>query len=926
MEKGRNCFRFIFLIFTGLIAISADAAALKGKVTDENSEPLIGATVTIPSAGITVATDIDGNYEIPGLRNGSYVVEASYVFYKTQSTTINIEGLTTMDFVMQAESQTLKEVVVTAQARRDSEGTIVNLQKNSLVVQSGVSAQQITRTQDSDASEVIKRVPGISLIDERFVMVRGLSQRYNNVWLNNSAVPSSEADSRAYSFDMIPSSQLDNMIIIKSPSPEYPADFSGGFVMINTKDIPMKNFFKVSLGGSINDNTHFQDFQYSLGSSTDFLGFDNGFRSLDGGISGVLKNIAGDGVNLQGNGFNNDWRIRNKKPVADVSFNAELNRRWISEEGRTFALLGSLNYGNSYRTILNMENSLFGAYDVANDRPVYLRNSRDNQYNHYAKVGAMLNLTYLSADGNHRYEFKNIFNQIGRDRYTSRVGINAQSNNEQSAEYYYMSRTTYNGQFTGRHQFTDNRKFDWSVGYAYANNCMPDRRRYVINDALEKGKLGLTSINDIEREFTRLNEHTASVNVNYRDTYTIGQIEPELRVGAYSDYRTRSYRARDFIYTYNAANNTLPSGFMYMDIPTELLVDGNYGADKLYMLENVRWTNNYDGNNWLMAGYIGINIPINKFNVYAGVRYEYNKMELISNTRNYEKSPRSLFYETNDFFPSMNATYRFTDKHQARMSYGRSINRPEFREVSPSVYYDFDLASNVQGNTGLESAYIDNVDLSYEFYPASGELVSVSLFYKHFKNPIEWTYTVNGGTSLTYSYENAESANTYGVELEIKKNLDFMGLDDFSINFNGALIKSMVVFPEDSKEKDRPMQGQSPYLINAGIFYQPRNLGLNVALLYNRIGKRIIGVGRSLGSGDNVVNIPDSYEMPRNTLDLSASKKFGDHFEVKLSLRNILSEDISYKQFEETEHGEVEEVTRQFDPGRNYSISVSYSF
>ena len=926
MEKGRNCFRFIFLIFTGLIAISADAAALKGKVTDENSEPLIGATVTIPSAGITVATDIDGNYEIPGLRNGSYVVEASYVFYKTQSTTINIEGLTTMDFVMQAESQTLKEVVVTAQARRDSEGTIVNLQKNSLVVQSGVSAQQITRTQDSDASEVIKRVPGISLIDERFVMVRGLSQRYNNVWLNNSAVPSSEADSRAYSFDMIPSSQLDNMIIIKSPSPEYPADFSGGFVMINTKDIPMKNFFKVSLGGSINDNTHFQDFQYSLGSSTDFLGFDNGFRSLDGGISGVLKNIAGDGVNLQGNGFNNDWRIRNKKPVADVSFNAELNRRWISEEGRTFALLGSLNYGNSYRTILNMENSLFGAYDVVNDRPVYLRNSRDNQYNHYAKVGAMLNLTYLSADGNHRYEFKNIFNQIGRDRYTSRVGINAQSNNEQSAEYYYMSRTTYNGQFTGRHQFTDNRKFDWSVGYAYANNCMPDRRRYVINDALEKGKLGLTSINDIEREFTRLNEHTASVNVNYRDTYTIGQIEPELRVGAYSDYRTRSYRARDFIYTYNAANNTLPSGFMYMDIPTELLVDGNYGADKLYMLENVRWTNNYDGNNWLMAGYIGINIPINKFNVYAGVRYEYNKMELISNTRNYEKSPRSLFYETNDFFPSMNATYRFTDKHQVRMSYGRSINRPEFREVSPSVYYDFDLASNVQGNTGLESAYIDNVDLSYEFYPASGELVSVSLFYKHFKNPIEWTYTVNGGTSLTYSYENAESANTYGVELEIKKNLDFMGLDDFSINFNGALIKSMVVFPEDSKEKDRPMQGQSPYLINAGIFYQPRNLGLNVALLYNRIGKRIIGVGRSLGSGDNVVNIPDSYEMPRNTLDLSASKKFGDHFEVKLSLRNILSEDISYKQFEETEHGEVEEVTRQFDPGRNYSISVSYSF
>ena len=249
MKKSRICFRFILLIFTGLVALTADAAALKGRVTDENNEPLIGATVTLPSAGITVATDVDGNYEIPGLRNGKYMVEASYVFYKTQSKEVDVEGLSTVDFMMESESQTLGEVVVTAQARRDSEGTIVNLQKNSLVVQSGVSAQQISRTQDSDASEVIKRVPGISLIEDRFVMVRGLSQRYNNVWLNNSAVPSSEADSRAYSFDMIPSSQLDNMIIIKSPSPEYPADFSGGFVMINTPRIfRLRTFSKFRLG------------------------------------------------------------------------------------------------------------------------------------------------------------------------------------------------------------------------------------------------------------------------------------------------------------------------------------------------------------------------------------------------------------------------------------------------------------------------------------------------------------------------------------------------------------------------------------------------------------------------------------------------------------------------------------------------------
>lgn len=926
MEKRFKCFRFLLLSLFVFAAISMQAAAIKGKVVDDTNEPLIGATISIASEGISVSTDFDGNYEIPGLRNGHYVIEVSYVFFATEVKEIDLSGMAVVDFAMKPESQTLSEVVVTGQARRDSEGTLVNLQKNSLVVQTGVSAQQIKKTQDSDASEVIKRVPGISLIDDRFVMVRGLSQRYNNVWLNNSAVPSSEADSRAYSFDMIPSSQLDNMIIVKSPAPEYPADFSGGFVLINTKDIPMENSFKISLGGSMNDQTHFQDFKYSRGSATDFLGFDNGFRSLDGGMTAQLKPIAGNGVDLLNNGFNNDWRVRNKKPVLDVSFNTELNRRWIQEEGQTIALLASLNYSNSYRTILNMENSLFGAYDVTANRPVYLRDSQDDQYNHYAKLGAMMNLTYLSSDGMNRFEFKNIFNQLGRDRYTYRVGVDAQTNNEESAEYYYMSRTTYNGQFTGRHQLNDIRSFDWSVGYAYANNCMPDRRRYIVNDAIEQGHLGLTSANDIEREFTRLNEHTASLNVNYKDKFEVGQIEPQLKVGAYGDYRTRSYRARDFIYTYNTSDNILPDGFRYMDIPNELLTEANYGADKLYMLENVRWTNNYDGNNWLMAGYVGVNIPVEKFNVYAGVRYEYNKMELISNTRNYEKSPRSMFYTTSDFFPSVNASYKFTEEHQARVSYGRSINRPEFREVSPSVYYDFDLASNVQGNTDLKAAYINNVDLSYEFYPAPGELMSVSLFYKNFKNPIEWTYTVNGGTSLTYSYENAEGADTYGIEVEIKKNLDFIGLDDFSVNFNGALIKSKVRFAEGSNERDRAMQGQSPYLINAGLFYQPKNLGLNVALLYNRIGKRIVGVGRSLGSGDNVVNIPDSYEMPRNTLDLSASKKLGEHFEVKLSLRNILAEDVSYKQFEETSSGKVEEVTRQFSPGRNYSLSVSYAF
>ena len=933
IEKLRGLLQCVFLrrtvavIVLASMVMMAQAAVIKGKVTDETGEPLVGATVRIENSTQATTTDIDGNYELPGLRNGQCTLIAEYVFYQPQRQVVELDRTAMVDFALNPETQQLGELVVSREVKRNTEGSIVGLQRNSLLVLSGVSAQQITRTQDSNASEVIKRIPGISIIDDKFVMVRGLSQRYNNVWVNRSAVPSSEADSRAFSFDIIPSSQLDNMIIVKSPAPEYPADFTGGFVLINTKDIPDNNSGKISISASMNDATHFSSFFHGKGSGTDFLGFDNGLRSLKGGINAPLKPIAGEGtVDLLGNGLNNDWHVRKSTPIADLGLSGELSRRFTTDDGRSLALLAAANYSYSHRAYTDMENSLFGAYDTRNDRSVYLRHSTDNQYNTYAKLGAMLNVTYISASGNSRMELKNIFNQLGRDRYTTRLGINSQSDNFESAEYYYLSRSTYNGQLTGRHTLDNNRSLDWSAGYAYANNYMPDRRRYTVNDVYEPGVMCLARLNDIEREFTKLDEHIASANVNYSDRYTLVNSNITLRAGAYSEYRSRSYYTRSFIYNRNPEGCTLPDDFQYLNIPDELLIDENYGADKLYMLETVRWTNNYRGKNFLAAGYVSANVAWQRLNVYAGVRFEHNRMELIRNSRDTQRSEYSTYYPGNDFFPSVNVSYDVAQQHKVRVSYGRSINRAEFREVAPSVFYDFDLASNVQGNYDLKSAYIDNVDFSYEFYPTPGELISLSVFYKNFKNPIEWTYTVNGGTDLTYSYINARGADNYGVELDVKKSLDFIGMPNFSINANCALIHSQVRFAPGAKEKDRAMQGQSPYIVNVGVFYRSNPLSLNAAVLYNRIGKRIVGVGRSMGSTENTVNIPDSYEMPRNSLDFNVSKELGKHFEVKLSARNILNENVLYKQFLDTEHGTVEEVTRRYRPGRNFSITAGYKF
>lgn len=932
------------IIVLGLLSAASMptwAQQIKGVVIDQKSkETLISAVVTVDGTNVKAITNIDGNFQIDGLdKEKKYTLYINYVGYKTQK----IDGVQAKDadqvIALQPDEQQLKEVTVTAVERRNTDAAMIQVAKNSPVIVSNVSAQEISRTQDTNAGEVIRRVPGVSLIDDKFVMVRGLSQRYNNVWVNGGAVPSSEADSRAFSFDIIPSSQIDNLTIVKSPTAEYPADYSGGFIIVNTKEIPAENSFNIAVGGNWNTSSAFQNFSYSKGSGTDFLGFDNGLRSLNGGIHAALnpqlnangKPVGDYATSLLGNGLNNDWLVKNRKPLGDLKLAASLNQRWMLG-GRTLGMLAALNYTNEYRTYENMENNLYGIYDAANDKPNYLRHSVDDQYNNNVRLGAMLNFTFLSKDGNHKYQLKNIFNQLATSRYTWRDGVSAQSNLERSAEYYYRSRTTYNGQLTGKHTFTSD-ALDWSIGYAYANRHLPDRRRYLIDDALESGVYALSTGNDISREWTQLDEHILSLGVNDKHHFKFGNFEPDLQVGAYGEYRSREYQTRNFIYNWNVSDNNMPSDFRHSDIPTLLSSEANMGYDKLYLLEEKQMRNNYRGHNTLGAGYLALSLPFGKLGIHAGVRFEHNDMELISNSRDYEKSESSRHYKTDDVFPSLNTTYKISDQHQVRLSYGRSINRPEFREVSSSVYYDFDLASNVQGNTELKNCYVDNLDLRYEWYPSRGELISLAVFYKHFDSPIEWTYTVAGGTDLIYSYKNAKSANNYGVELDIRKNLGFIGLKDFSWSFNGALIKSKVQFEKGAKEEDRPMQGQSPYLINTGIFYKNAPLKMDIALLYNRIGKRIIGVGRSEGStgDDSNSRVPHSYEMPRNTIDFSLAKKFGEHLELKLNVRDLLAEKIYYKQFADVTYSdgskkEVEEIARCYKPGRNIGLQAIYKF
>lgn len=911
------------------------AGDIKGKVTDAASgEPLAGVAVLVEGEEIYAITDTDGNFTLTGLVPGkAYNLQVSFLGCKTAY----IEAVKafngdpeTLDIRMEPDVEMLNDASVTGFKRSGTMISVIQGMKNSNLVVDGISSQEISRSQDSDAGQVIRRIPGISLIEDKFVMVRGLSQRYNNVWINGGAAPSSEADSRAFSFDVIPSSQLENLEIVKTPSPEYPADYSGGFISITTKDIPVKNSAEIMLGSGWNTSATFRDFFYGKRSGTDFLGFDGGMRNLDGGINTTFK-MHEKGVDLLGNGFDNDWRLRKSTPVGDIRASASFALRRDVSKG-TLGLTAAVNYNNSSRRFDNMANNLFGVYDTVKDRSNYLRHSTDDQYNNNVRAGALLNLSFLTLDGNTKLQVKNIFNQLGNSRYTWREGISAQSDQQHSAEYCYNSRTTYNGQLTGSHSF-GNDNLDWSVSYSYAGKDIPDRKMYLLDDSAETGVIQLANGNDIQRQWTRLREHIGSFAVNNDKEFTLGRLKPTLKTGVYAEYRHREYLTRDLMYSWDPSDNNLPSDFRRMDIE-ELLSDSQYfGPQGLYIIDEPHMRNNYKGKDVLAAGYMAARLPFGKFTAYAGVRYEWNRMTLTNNTKDNVKSPYDHNYTTSDFFPSVNLAYRINEKHQLRLSYGRSINRPEFREVSPSVFYDFDLASDVQGNTELDACHIQNADFRYEFYPSRGETISVAVFYKYFDSPIEWSYTVTGGTDLVYSYVNADRASSKGIEIDVKKSLDFIGAPNLSLALNGAVIDSDVKFPKGSKYENRPMQGQSPYLINAGIFYHSTGLGLDWAILYNRIGKRIIGVGRTEGStSDNEsLRVPDSYEMPRNVVDLSASKTFGKHFVVKLAARDILAEKVLYKQFAHVHLSDgskkkVEELTRSYRPGTTFLLSLTYKF
>ncbi len=943
----------VLLLMTGT-ALSQNSfpgkGTIEGVVFDKKSgETLVGAQIILEGTTTGTITDFDGRFKLEGVQTGKYNIKVSYISYNPvvfESVEVASNKTVQLKADMEEVSVSIGDITVIAERRKGSEVSMISAIKSSAVVSSGISNQQIQRSQDRDASEVVKRVPGVSIIGDRFIVVRGLGQRYSNVWLNNSSAPSSEADSRAFSFDVVPSSMIENMMIYKAPAPELPGDFSGGFVKLTTKDVPEKNSYSLTIGGSYITGTTFNDFYKYEGGKLDWLGFDDGSRKLPAIFPSNLNNSSnGDKVQL-GRMLNRNWTTSLNNSLPDLRFSFTMSHRFKLNK-LTLGEITAINYSNT-RNFDEVENNAYGVYRFEEDRPGYDFAFTDSVYSQTAKIGVMHNWSAFLGKG-HKIEFRNLFNHIGQTKTSLRSGKEFYSDNTiRALEFGFMERTTYLGQLSGTHSFNQGiTKIDWLAGYSIADRNEPDlkRAKYIRNEMEGNANYGRYSIpitslpnsSQLGHLYMNLTENAYTASVNLQHTFDKGSFKPVLKSGIYAEQKERDFKARRLGYVYADMSQFNPA-LPYLPLQ-EIFTNANINnTSGIRLEEETRKSDAYTASNTQLAAYAGIELPItNKLMIYTGVRAEKNRQTLDSYDRFLQ--PITVINDTLDILPSINATYNINEKNVLRAAYGKSLNRPEFREIAPFPFYDFEHNAVFSGNPELKNATIQNVEIRFEHYPSNGETFSIGAFYKKFYNPIEIKY-LQTGSGLEYSYQNADEANNFGIEAELRKALGQSGiLKNFMVVLNGALIKSEINFKNSVTDLSRPMSGQSPYLLNAGIYYNDEEKSrLMVNLLYNVIGKRIYIVG--IPQQNEWENIPDIYEMPRNLVDLIISKKIGKYLELKFSVKDLLNQPIVFQQninttvdmsfYNNSTTGvksfDRDLVTRKYKPGSNYSFEVSFKF
>lgn len=930
--------KLLFSLFftTVTFFLFAQTGTLQGTIVDEiTKDEMVGAKVFISDTDFRTMADIYGTFKLENIPAGTYEVEITYAGYKTYQETVTITGgkTTTISVSLKEDVTDVEGVNVVAKRKTNTDNAIVLEIKEAKAVVSGISSEQISRSTDKTAAEAMQRIPGITIVDNRFALIRGVNTRYNQVMINNVVAPSTEIDRRTFSFDMISSGALDRMMVYKTASPEYAGDFAGGLIKLYTKNSVTDEVFNVKVTTAYRDNTTFGDYYQSEGSPTDFLGFDNGFRSLP-------------------SSFPTRNQLITEGPTSEMRRDAarSLENNWEPIQGiATPDLAVGVEYGKSFK-VGDIQASTFNAINFSQSFKVYDRkfyryqiwtnfdspiekwfeytdnvNEKDN------KVNVMSNWSF-QLNSRSKITISNLFNQLGENQTVIRNGENFFVRPGEDQRNYllgYKHRTIYTGQIEGNHKIGSNDKdeLNWVAGYSYLAELEPDLRRfrtYKDQDSTDYLVMFSPSSNlfDNSRYYGELSEFSANHGMNYKKHFeNKANDDRVLRIGYYTDYRSRGFSSRYFSNTYPGFFDPMViDQIQRMDIGTIFSPENFDTQDGMIIQEGTRPIDAYTASNFLNVVYAGTDLTFNRFNVSGGVRAEYNILQMNSQD---DFGPINVNTPILSLLPSLNASFQITENSLIRGGYGRTVNRPEFRELAPFLFYDYQLESSRVGNPELQTATIDNIDFRYETYGRPGETFSIGGFYKRFTNPIEDRLILTTEQS-SLTFINADFAFAYGTEVEFKKSLKDLTSSSFinklSLNLNASLIFSEVDLGETATAQDqvRQLQGQAPYIINAALYYNNNKAKVNASIIYNVFGRNIFAVGD--------VSFPTIYELERHSVDITFGKQFENGFGIKAAIRNVLNAPYRFYQ-DSTRDGSIgpdDHPVITYRVGAVYSVTLSY--
>jgi outer membrane receptor protein involved in Fe transport len=919
----------LLLVCLSSFTVLAQKGKIEGKVTDSKTgTPVPSLTVTLKETGKSTSTDLEGRFSFGIESRKKYTITVSSVNYETKEITeieTGTDGVAHLDVTVTPKTKTGEEVIVrSTSARKESVNALISFQKNTNTVASVISAEAIRRSPDRNTGEVLKRTPGASLQEGKFIVIRGLQDRYNQAMLNGILLTSTEPDRKTFSFDLIPASMIDNIVINKAFVPEYPGEWAGGLIQVNTKDIPSKNFFTIQAGTGFNSQTLNRKFYKDTKGKYDWLGIEDGSRSLPDAYTrkaafDILTPAEKTAIGKQ---MRNAWT-----PVASTAapnFSFQTNGGFATTVfGKKLGGIFGINYSksNKYIKLLNRTNVIDNITNVVSVVSDY----NDDKYQQEVTAGALGSLSLLLNPRN-KVSLKAILNVTSPQSVTQRNGDDFSRGDQlRGSEFSFKENTFVSLQAAGEHNIVKPLKLKWYGSFNILDGYIPDQRRILYSKtANTSNPFSIILANSLSQQsgsriYQSLSDYIYTGGGDLSYSFNLSGLTQTLKGGYMLQIKDRLYDAQlfaNYLPVDNPSLRLLPAD--------QIFAPENFGTgtDNKIAFDAIKGnTFRYLANTILNAGFIQLDNQLSKsLRVVWGLRVE-NYDQLVGSVKKWD--PRHTYSKVTDYLPGINATFKLNTKSNLRLSGSQTVIRPELRELASLNLYDFELNASVQGNPLLKRTKVSNLDLRYEVYPKAGEVFTLGAFYKHFENPIEQYFNGGGGGASTVNYLNAAKANAYGAELEIRKKLDFAkALKNFTFQGNVSYIYSRV--KDNTLKLNRAMQGQSPYVLNFGLLYDLEKQGITATLLFNQIGERIYFV-RDVANAD-----PDIYEAPRPVLDFQLAKKI---LATKGEIRLNVSDIINRKQYFYQNIGANTTFQKEKDAyrftrlnGTNFSLTFNYSF